>query len=112
MMPLMQTFDALVCDESRPRRASSVTPLQALAMFNGEFVNEETIHFAERVVREAGPETVDQVQRAFELALARPATDDEQQKLIEYVESHEDRLDGLRGICRILYNTSEFIYID
>ena len=112
MMPLMQTFDALVCDESRPRRASSVTPLQALAMYNGEFVNEETLHFAERVVREAGPETVDQVQRAFELALARPATDDEQQKLTEYVESHEDRLDGLRGICRILYNTSEFIYID
>ncbi len=112
MMPLLQTFDAIVCDESRPRRAASVTPLQALAMYNGDFVNEEAGHFADRLVREAGPELVDQVQRAFELALARPATDDEQQKLVAYVESREDRAAGLRGLCRILYNTSEFIYID
>ena len=112
MMPLLQTFDAIVCDESRPRRAGSVTPLQALAMYNGEFVNEEAGHFAERLVREAGPELGDQVQHAFELALARPATDDEQQKLVAYVESREDREAGLRGLCRILYNTSEFIYID
>jgi len=112
MMPLLQTFDAIVCDESRPRRAASVTPLQALAMYNGDFVNEEAGHFADRLVREAGPELVDQVQHAFELALARPATDDEQQKLVAYVESREDRADGLRGLCRILYNTSEFIYID
>jgi hypothetical protein len=112
MMPLLQTFDAIVCDESRPRRATSVTPLQALAMYNGEFVNQEAGHFAGRVVREAGPELVDQVQRAFELALARPATDDELRKLTEYVESREDRASGLHGLCRILYNTSEFIYID
>ena len=47
-MPFIQTFDALVCDESKPLRHASVTPLQALAMYNGEFVNEEARYFAAR----------------------------------------------------------------
>ena len=111
-MPLMQTFDALVCDESRPRRATSITPLQALAMFNGDFVNEEARHFAERLIREAGPELVDQVQLAFELALARPASAEDERRLMKFFESREDRLEMLIGLCRILYNTNEFIYID
>jgi hypothetical protein len=111
-MPLMQTFDALVCDESRPRRATSITPLQALAMFNGDFVNEEARHFAERLMREAGPELADQVQLAFELALARPASAEDQRRLMKFFESRGDRLDMLIGLCRILYNTNEFIYID
>jgi hypothetical protein len=53
-MPFMQTFDSVVCDASRDRRQVSVTPLQALAMYNGRFANEEATHFAARVRKDAG----------------------------------------------------------
>jgi hypothetical protein len=108
-MPSMQVFDALVCDESRPRRGQSVTPLQALAMYNGAFVNEETRHFAERVRREAGPDVAQQMERAFQIALARKPTEDELSQLAQLARGDES---DLTGACRVLLNCNEFIYID
>ena len=60
-MPFMQAFDSTVCDESRPRRRTSVTPLQALSLFNGDFVNEEADALARRIRREAGEGKGEQV---------------------------------------------------
>ena len=111
-MPLMQTFDALVCDESRPRRRASVTPLQALAMYNGEFVNEESNHFATRVKQLAGEDPQAQIRTAFVLALGRVSNDAEANRLEQVLNSAEPPGQGLVGVCRILYNTNEFIYID
>ena len=111
-MPLLQTFDALVCDESRPRRATSVTPLQALAMYNGEFVNDEAQYFAQRVIDEAGEGAGQQIELAFQLALGRAPTDDEEKSMVDFVNGQDDRMTGLVGICRVLYNTSEFLYVD
>ena len=45
-MPFLQAFDGLVCEDSMPRRALSVTPLQALEMYNGQLVEDEAPHFA------------------------------------------------------------------
>ena len=115
-MPLMQMFDALVCDESRPRRRSSVTALQALAMYNGMLVNEESHHFAERVQSETGdlPET--QINHAFRLALSRRPTPAEAAYFADFFRDNHDSdgngPDPLVALCRILYNTNEFIYID
>ncbi|MBP85950.1 MAG: hypothetical protein CMJ64_04405 [Planctomycetaceae bacterium] len=108
-MPHMQVFDALVCDESRPRRQHSVTPLQALAMYNGAFVNEETRHFAERVRRDAGTDVSRQIGRAFQIALGRQPTEEE---LTQFIELANDTETGLVGVCRVLLNSNEFIYID
>lgn len=111
-MPLMQTFDALVCDESRPRRRSSVTPLQALALYNGEFVNEEATHFAARVKTVAGDDVPQQITTAFLLALGRPPTDAESTHMQTLFETYDSPDDALVGLCRILYNTNEFTYVD
>ena len=80
-MPLMQTFDSLVCEESRPRRRTSVTALQALAMYNGDFTNEEAKHFAERVAKIEPKDSVRQIKLAFELALGREAKQAECEQL-------------------------------
>ena len=111
-MPLMQTFDALVCDESRPRRRASVTPLQALAMYNGEFLNEEAQFFAQRVKQQAAEDTRSRIRQAFELALCRPPTAAESQQLQRVIESGKSPDEGLVGLCRVLYNTNEFVYVD
>ena len=108
-MPYMQAFDALVCDESRPRRQPSVTPLQALAMYNGTFVSEEAKHFAERVRKEAGTDVGQQIERAFRIALARPPSTEEREQLQAFTDGGEG---GIVGICRVLINCNEFIYID
>ena len=75
---LMTEFDCPDCAMSTPRRASTTTPLQALTLMNHSFTSDMARFLAERLQREAGAEEVEgQVQRAFALALARAATDDE-----------------------------------
>jgi hypothetical protein len=111
-MPLMQAFDSLVCDQSRPRRRTSVTPLQALAMYNGPFVNEEAKHFAVRLQKEAGNNVEKQIQLAFQLAFSRMPTEIESKKLHEFVTNAKSHDEALTGLCRILFNSNEFIYVD
>ena len=111
-MPLMQTFDAIVCDESRPRRRASVTPLQALAMYNGEFVNAEAEHFARRVRSRAGSDPSDQVKMAFRLAFGRDPNVAEHAAARSLLDESDATNLGLTGLCRVLFNTSEFVYLD
>ena len=120
-MPLMQTFDALVCDESRPRRRTSVTALQALAMANGDFVNEEAEHFAEKISKttsqshakaDARELETARITHAFEVALGRLPTSTEMQTLRELLRSSSSPQSGLTAVCRVLLNTNEFIHID
>lgn len=111
-MPLMQVFDSLVCDESRPRRQHSVTPLQALAMYNGDFTNSEAQHFAARVAGEAGVDCAKRVNHAFWLSLGRAPTAEETNKLTAFLQESVSADEGLLSLCRILYNSNEFIHID
>ncbi len=107
-MPFLQTFDALVCEDTIPRRQSSVTPLQALAMYNGNFANEESEYFAKRIVKEAGNDPTKRIKRAFYIALSRQPSEEEIKELLPYAANEEK----LVGLSRILYNTTEFTYVD
>ena len=107
-MPFMQTFDGLVCEDTMPRRQTSVTPLQALAMYNGDFVNEEAQHFAKRVAAEAGDDPEERIGLAFAIAFGRAPEAEEIAELRPYARSEET----LVGLCRILYNLNEFVYVD
>ena len=111
-MPLMQLFGALVCEESRPMRRTSVSALQALQLYNGPFVNEESRYFARRVLDEAGDDPVKHVERAFLYALSRRPTADELAKLVDFLAEHETPETGMIALCRILFNSNEFLYVD
>jgi hypothetical protein len=110
-MPLLQAFDGIVCDASRDRRQPSVTPLQALAMANGDFVNEEARHLASRVHRERGEEPAARVRGAFRIAFARDPDAEELERLSEHLAACAPG-DGLERLCRVLLNANEFITID
>ena len=107
-MPFMQTFDSVVCDISRDRRQPSTTPLQALAMYNGRVGSEEARHFAARIRKEAGDSLVTQIQLAFRIALARDPAPDELERMQQLAAAG----DGLEGLCRVILNTNEFIYVE
>ena len=111
-MPLLQTFDAPVCDESRPRRRTSVTPLQPLAMYNGNLVATELPFFVKRVIDEAGADASEQIRHAFRLALSRQPTEQELVRLREFYAKSPSPAEAVVSLCRILYNSSEFLYVD
>ena len=111
-MPFMQAFDSTVCDESRPRRRTSVTPLQALSLFNGDFVNEEAAALAKRVLREAGRSVPEQIRLAYRYTLSRPPSPEEAKHFGDLLGQAEDPAAALNGFCRVLLNTNEFVYID
>jgi mono/diheme cytochrome c family protein len=109
--PLLAALDAPVFNQPSEGRSQSITPLQALALRNGKLVNDEAAHFALRVVSEAGPDSAAQVAHAYRLALARPPTPEESRDALEFLAA-EERATGLEGLCRVLFNLNEFVYID
>jgi hypothetical protein len=63
-------------------------------------------HFAARL-QKAKRDVPAQVEEAFLLALNRKPTPDEVKKLGPFVEKH-----GLASFCRLIFNMSEFMFVD
>src|SRR5439155_25150712 len=85
IVPLLETMD--LCDTARStaRRVVTTVAPQALTLFNGDFVNRQARHLADRLVREAGPEPARQIDLAYRLALCRPPSASEQASLLEFL---------------------------
>jgi hypothetical protein len=109
--PLLAALDAPVFNSPNEQRAVSTTPLQALLLFNGRLVSDEAAHFARLVHQTAGSDRAAQVRYAYQRALARLPTDDELRSGIEFLDA-ESSDDGLVGLCRVLFNLNEFVYVD
>ncbi len=104
-LPMMAAFDAPLSSESCPRRSTTTTPLQALAMMNGSLVQEESAALARRIKAEAGEDRRAQVCRAFERVLNR---EPDSAELVAFVAFRG----SLEGICRVLLASDEFLYLD
>ncbi len=104
-LPMMAVFDAAGFSESCPRRDTTTTPLQALVLLNGAIVHEESAGLARRIRAEVGDDRRAQVVRAFERVLNR---DPDAQELARFL----DFRGPLEGICRVLFASDEFLYID
>jgi hypothetical protein len=127
-VPELDLLDAPDTTASCQARLVSTTGPQALTFLNGEFANQQAKFLADRLRNEAGAEAKAQVERAFELALCRPATEselqvsleflDKQQKLIEADTAKAKREPGdvrqkaLEAFCLVVLNTNEFAYVD
>lgn len=111
-LPMLQTFDAPVLDASCDRRRTSITPLQALSLYDGDFVNEEARQFADRVRAQGGGRVDSQIRHAFQLALSRGPSDDESEQVRGFFASAESEEEALVGLCRVLLNSNEFVYVN
>ncbi len=103
--PMMLAFDSPVFSESCDRRSVTTTALQALSMMNGDLVNEESGHLAERILKQSGADKRAQVSRAFEFVLNRAPHEVELEKFMKYNGT-------LASICRVLLDSNEFLYVD
>jgi len=104
---MFTAFDRPECGQVSPKRTMSTTPLQALNLFNGEFVLAQAEKLAARVKREAGAELSAQIDRLFELVYGRRPAGRE----VESARSLAAQ-DGLSELCRVLLNTNEYAFIE
>jgi cytochrome c553 len=104
--PFYEALDCPDASQFTPVRAASVTALQALALMNDRFTVRYAEHFAARLEAESKDRGT-QVRRAYELALGRPASEDEAKRLADYAAKF-----GLPNACRLLFNCNEFLFVD
>ncbi|HTN76069.1 MAG TPA: DUF1553 domain-containing protein, partial [Pirellulaceae bacterium] len=100
------TFDCPDAGQIAPKRARSTTALQALSLFNSQFILQQSDRLAERVIGEVGAAPADQAERTFVLALGRQPEAAELAAAKELVERH-----GLPALCRAVFNANEFLFI-
>ena len=104
--PFMTTFNCADSSQSTPKRDEALTALQALSLLNSKFTLVMAGHFARRLASEA--ETVEgRVRLGVSLVTGRKATGEEVAGLSAYATEH-----GLANLCRVLFNLSEFTYLD
>lgn len=130
VVPLLEVLD--LCDSTRtaPQRSVTCIAPQALTLFNGQFVNEQAAHFAQRLQQEAGPEPLHQIRLAFRLALSREPTPTEAAHLLAFLRDAAGQPAAPRAppaktspaghaqeqalvqLCRAIFNLNEFAYPD
>lgn len=111
-LPMLQTFDAPVLNLSCERRRTSITPLQALSLYDSAFANEEARYLATRVQERGGGQRASQIRHAFQLALSRSPTAEESAQVTEFLAKAVSEEEGLVGLCRVLLNSNEFVYVN
>jgi cytochrome c553 len=104
---MFTAFDRPECGQVTPKRTVSTTPLQALNLFNGDFILTQAEKFAERVHREAGADAAAQIRRAFLLVFGRAPTAGEVRAAQSLVAQ-----DGLPALGRVLLNANEFAFLE
>ena len=104
--PFMECLDAADPSQLVARRYSTLTALQALSMLNNPFVLKQCEHLAERVRKES-PDLNVQIALASRYVFARQPTPDESEAFRDLAKSH-----GLESLCRVLVNSSEFLFVD
>jgi mono/diheme cytochrome c family protein len=106
-LPLLQIFDAPDTATSCPRREHSTVAPQALAMMNGESNIAQADQFAARITKLAGDNPEAAVDTGWKLAFGRTPTAAERETALDFL-----RRNSLPRLCLLMFNMSEFIYVD
>jgi hypothetical protein len=125
-VPELDLLDTPDTTGSCERRVVSTTGPQALTFLNGAFIHEQARHFAARLIAEAGQKPTDQVDRAFSLALSRPARPEESKAALDFLDKQRSQIEAdsanadiktadarrkaLEAFCLVVLNMNEFVY--
>jgi hypothetical protein len=115
--PLLRLFDFPDPNITSDGRPVTMVPLQQLFVLNNPFVAESAKAFAARCCA-SEPDDHGRIRHAFQLALSRPATDDELQQGLEFLSTTSPQQDNNNGLtaweqyAQILLSTNEFMFID
>ena len=104
--PFMEALDFPDLGLLVPKRRFSVSALQSLALYNNEFVLHGSEWLATRLQQEE-TSNAERVRRAVALVWLREPSHTEHQQFLEHLESH-----GLAALCRVLFNSNQFLFVD
>jgi hypothetical protein len=104
--PFMEALDFPDLGLLSPTRGFSASSLQALTLFNNNFVLHHSEVLARRVAEEAAS-IESRVERAAALAWQRTLAPDERREFAEFARAH-----GLPAFCRLLFNSNEFFFVN
>jgi hypothetical protein len=122
-LSLLSAFDQPLVAVNCASRDVSALALQSLTMMNDAFVVEQAGHLARRVMRAAGVKD-SYVQLAFRYVLARTPTAVEEEvgaRLLRdqaslfaaaKMSARDAEERALAQLCHVLFNTSEFLYVE
>jgi len=130
-LALLRSFDAPVMETNCGSRTSSTVATQALMLMNSGFMLDQAGRFAHRLRAETREELREQIAHGWLLAFARPATDEELEQSLAFINSqiehqksqHANKpkkdkgqpdfeLQALASYCQTLLNSNEFLYVD
>jgi hypothetical protein len=103
-LPMLATFDAPDTAQSCSRRDSSTVAPQALTLMNSEWMHTQAKRFGERIAKSADP-----VREGWLIALGRAPEPAERTKAQQFLRQNGNNLQQL-GL--LLFNMSEFLYVD
>ncbi len=104
--PFMEALDFPDLGLLSPVRGFSASSLQALTLYNNDFVLHSSEVLAKRAEREA--KTLDsQVNRAVQLLWLRQPTASEHRQFNAFARS-----ESLSSLCRLLLNSNEFLFVE
>lgn len=98
-------FDCPDAATSVAKRSRSTTPLQALNLFNSEFVLQQAVLFSNRLRAESDSTSL-QIAWAYQLCYARDPSHEEVKACETFIEKQ-----GLEAFCRALLNSNEFLFM-
>jgi len=106
-LPLLTAFDQPDAITSCPVRPVSTHPLQALSLFNSDFMQEQSDVFARRLASECKNNRSCEVKKAWGLALSRAPSPAEQ----KLAKGFFAKGGSLADMCLALFNRNEFVYV-
>ncbi len=104
--PFMAVLDCADPSIQVGRRNESVSPLQALTLLNNALMVCQAKEFAAKLERVARGLPA-KVRRGYYEALGRPASAPDESALVAYAQEF-----GLPNLCRVLFNLTEFSFVD
>jgi mono/diheme cytochrome c family protein len=130
-----EAFDTPTLAPNCEKRASSTVATQSLALMNNEFVTEQSLAFANRVIRFAGADPAARVDRAWWIALGHGPTAEQKADAVAFLAEQEadlarrstptpapkdgsgsraldPKLAALATLGQVLFGSNAFLYVD
>ena len=122
LSPMMLAFDRPIPFSTFGARNTTNVPAQSLTMLNDPFVAQQASVWAEAIVTMDGLDTADRIQYIYEKALSRPASPEDIEDGLAYLEAENLRrmLDPTAvkhdaqlwaAYCHVVFNFKEFLYL-
>ncbi len=108
---MLVTFDAPDGNASIAKRNVTTTPIQSLLLANFDWPLSLAATMSDSVRSEA-TDKAEQVALVYWRCLQREPTQVELNRAVAFLEQLPDGASGLTDLCHVLFNTSEFLYVD